>query len=71
MRAYRVEKKVAANGELYLNALPFQKGDLVEVIILTCEEKVHKLASISLRGKVIEYIDPTEPVAQNDWELLS
>ncbi len=33
MKAYRVEKQIATNGELKLSALPFQEGD-VEVIIL-------------------------------------
>ena len=70
MNAYRVEKKVAANGILQLDALPFQEGELVEVIILTREEKTRKPVSTSLRGKVIEYINPTEPVAENDWEVL-
>ncbi len=70
MNAYRVEKQVAANGILRLDALPFQEGDLVEVIILAREEKTSRPVSTSLRGKVIEYIDPTEPVAENDWGAL-
>ena len=56
MKAYRVEKKIAANGELKLNALPFQEGDEVEVIILS-HETVHHPGT--LRGKVIEYL-PTD-----------
>jgi hypothetical protein len=35
MKAYRVEKQIAANGELKLNALPFKEGDRAEVIILS------------------------------------
>ncbi len=62
MKAYRVEKQIAANGELKLSALPFQEGDKVEVIILS-----HGIGSRSgtpspLRGKIIEYLEPTEPV---------
>jgi hypothetical protein len=30
MKAYRVEKQIAANGELKLNALPFKEGDKVD-----------------------------------------
>ena len=37
MKAYRVEKQIAANGELKLSALPFKEGDKVEVIILSHE----------------------------------
>ena len=70
MKAYRVEKKVAANGILQLDALPFQEGELVEVIILAREAKTRKSTPTSLRGKVIEYTHPTEPVAENDWEVL-
>ena len=70
MEAYQVEKEVAANGILHLNALPFREGELVEVIVLARKGKVPKSAFSPLRGKVIEYIDPTEPVAQGDWEIL-
>ena len=70
MEAYRVEKRVATNGVLQLNALPFREGELVEVIVLGRKGEVWKAVPSPLRGKVIEYIDPTEPVAQDDWELL-
>ncbi len=70
MKAYRVKKKIAANGELKLNALPFQEGDEVEVIILSRKTGSDPVTSSPLRGKVIEYLDPTEPVAIEDWELL-
>jgi hypothetical protein len=47
--------------------LPFSKGELVEVIILSAEDKSDAAAISSLRGQVIEYKDPTEPVAEEDW----
>ena len=55
---------------MHLNALPFRKGELVEVIVLGRKEKMSKPVLSPLRGKVIEYIAPTEPIAQDDWELL-
>ena len=70
MKAYRVEKQIAANGELKLSGLPFKEGDTVEVIILLDETGSHPVTSSPLRGKVIEYLDPTEPVGEEDWELL-
>ena len=70
MEAYQVEKRVAANSILHLHALPFQEGELVEVIVFRRKSEVNKSISSPLRGKVIKYIDPTEPVAQDDWELL-
>jgi hypothetical protein len=69
MEAYRIEKRVARNGVLQLDALPFKEGDLVEVIVLGWKKKARQSNSSPLRGKVIDYIHPTEPVAQDDWEL--
>ncbi|MFH0995053.1 MAG: hypothetical protein V1844_06085 [Pseudomonadota bacterium] len=69
MEAYRIEKRVVRNGVLQLDALPFKEGDLVEVIVLGWKRNVSKSTSSPLRGKVIEYVDPAEPVAQEDWEL--
>ncbi len=70
MKAYRVQKKIAANGDLKLRALPFREGDEVEVIILSHEAIRPSATPSPIRGKVIEYLDPTEPVATEDWELL-
>lgn len=58
MEAYRIEKRVAANGVLHLDALPFREGELVEVIVLPQENRKLRTCSLSLRGKVIEYITP-------------
>ena len=70
MKAYRAEKQIAANGELKLSALPFKEGDKVEVIILSYGTGLHSVVPSPLRGKVIEYLDPTEPVAGENGELL-
>lgn len=48
MEAYRVEKRVATNGVLHLNALPFREGELVEVIVLRRKREVPKSASSPL-----------------------
>jgi hypothetical protein len=50
----------------------------VEVIILQPQTAQHQIKSLEtqntnlypLRGKVIRYDDPTEPVALEDWECL-
>jgi len=70
MEAYRPEKKVAANGALQLDALPFREGESVEVIVLPTEDRSAQPAAPSLRGSVIKYVAPTEPVAQDDWGAL-
>ncbi|MFP4033005.1 MAG: hypothetical protein ACLFRG_11395 [Desulfococcaceae bacterium] len=69
MKAYRVEKEIAADGVLQLDALPFLAGERVEIIILTREEN-HKGSPASIRGKVLKYIDPAEPVAEGDWDAM-
>lgn len=68
MKAYRTEKRVTANGALQLEALPFTAGELVEVIVLSRDEPGAERSPV--RGQVLEYIDPTEPVALDDWEAL-
>lgn len=69
MKAYRVEKEIAADGVLQLDALPFVAGERVEIIILARED-TYKANPASIRGKVLEYIDPTEPVAEGDWDAM-
>ena len=66
MRAYRVEKVVSQDGVLELRALPFRAGEVVEVIILSREDKVRGAHEFPLQGKVLHYEKPTEPVAQDD-----
>jgi hypothetical protein len=69
MRAYRVEQTLSEDGVLELRALPFQAGEIVEVIILSREDKVYETQSFPLQGQVLRYERPTEPVAQDDWEV--
>jgi hypothetical protein len=70
MRAYRVEKIVPQNGVLELSALPFQAGEMVEIIILSRENGLSRTALYPLKGKVLKYENPTDPVASDDWEVL-
>ncbi len=78
MNAHRIETILTENGTLTLRDLPFQKGDAIEVIILERRSLRQSEAPTShsesnpypLRGKVIRYDDPTEPVALEDWEVL-
>lgn len=70
MEAYRTEIRVIKTGVLQLENLPFKEGDWVEVIILGWEKKMDQSSASPLKGRVIQYIDPTEPVAQEDWEIF-
>ena len=70
MPAYRVEKTLSEDGVLELRALPFRAGEIVEVIILSREDRVCEAQDFPLKGKVLRYEKPTEPVVQDDWEVL-
>jgi len=69
MKAYRFEKRIAQEGSLSLEALPFEEGEWVEVIVLARRKVTSKKEAHSpLRGTVRKYEAPTEPVASNQWE---
>jgi hypothetical protein len=78
MNAHKIETSLTEDGTLVLKGLPFHAGDVVEVIILQPQIAQHQIKSLEtqntnlypLRGKVIRYDDPTEPVALEDWEYL-
>jgi hypothetical protein len=67
--AHRIETVLAEDGKLSLDNLPFRAGQTVEVIVLptvrTATPPDHPL-----RGTVLRYDRPTEPVAEPDWDAL-
>ena len=70
MEAYRFKTTLTQSGVLTLKNLPFQQGEIIEVIILQAGEPF-PTSAYTLRGSVREYLDPTEPVAQDAWECMS
>ncbi len=68
MQAYHVQTIVANDGTLKLNNLPFSAGVPVEVIILMRPTVLPKQNQYPLRHTPVTYLNPTEPVAQTDWE---
>jgi hypothetical protein len=68
MQAYRVETTVEQDGTLTLSNLPLRAGEAVEVIILVPPPVAVERQRYPLRGVPVQYIDPTEPVAQTEWE---
>jgi hypothetical protein len=69
MLAHRIEATVERDKTLTLENLPFHSGERVEVIVLSRSQEVSQQDPYPLRGTTIQYIDPTEPIAQNDWEI--
>jgi hypothetical protein len=70
MNVHRMEAVVGNGGSLLLEDLPFQAGDAVEIIILERPRKSETSNRYPLRGTPIEYVEPTEPVAEEDWDVL-
>jgi len=70
MQAYKVRSHVGEDGSVTVENLPFPAGEAVEVIVLSDARKLREQQRYPLRGTVIQYIDPTSPVAEDDWEAL-
>jgi hypothetical protein len=70
MQAYRVETTLKHDGTLTLRDLPFQAGEVVEVIILAQPPASPRQNRYPLRGRPVHYERPTEPVAQEHWDAL-
>lgn len=78
MIAYKKEATVDDDGALVLDGLPFSAGAEVEVIVLErkaasashADEALSDSEKYPLRGSVLRYDDPFEPVAVEDWEAL-
>lgn len=69
MQAHWRETTVGEHGELVLNGLPFEPGQPVEVLILS--KTPGAATSVrSLRDSVLEFREPLEPVAGEDWDAL-
>jgi len=66
--AHRIETVLREDGKLLLDQLPFQAGQAVEVIILPASRPTP--SGHALRGTVLRYDQPTDPVAEADWGAL-
>jgi hypothetical protein len=69
MQAHRIETTIGQDKTLTLENLPFYSGEQVEVIILS-RSRNESGNPYPLRGTPVQYTDPTEPVAQEDWEVI-
>lgn len=69
MVTHRIQAIVNHDKTLTLENLPFHSGEQVEVIILSHPRLESGQNRYPLRGTAIQYTDPTEPVAQDDWEV--
>lgn len=68
MQAHWRETTVGEHGELVLADLPFKPGQPVEVLVVSRAPAPDQGGT--LRGSVLEYRDPLEPVADEDWDAI-
>jgi hypothetical protein len=59
---------IAEEGTLAISGLPFAVGDKVEVIIRNLAEPTRQDEQYPLRGSLLRYTDPFEPVPPSAWE---
>ena len=71
MEAHWMNTTIGAHGELILENLPFKPGQHVAVLVLSGTAPSVGSRGKSLRDSVLEYRDPFEPVASEDWEALT
>nr|VFJ74120.1 MAG: hypothetical protein BECKFW1821C_GA0114237_105735 [Candidatus Kentron sp. FW] len=69
MKAYAYEHTMKENGMLTLKKLPFNIGEKIEVIIIPRPKHNPEKKRYPFWGKPITYPDPTDPVAEADWEI--
>jgi hypothetical protein len=69
MMAHRIETIVKQDRTLTLENLPFHSGEQVEVIIFSRPRRESQTNRYPLRGTIVQYTDPIEPVGQDDWEV--
>lgn len=68
MAAYKVATTLQQDGQLTLEHLPFRAGEQVDVLIVPAAARNGAGPTDTLRGTVLGYDDPTDPVAASDWE---
>ncbi len=66
--AHRIEVVLTEDGKVLLDQLPFRAGQAVEIIVLPANRPPP--LGPTLKGAVLRYDRPTDPVAEADWGAL-
>ena len=66
----RIETTVKEKGEISIKGLPFQTGEVVEVIIREQKRRKKRKNPYPLRGTPLRYDDPFGSVAEEEWAAL-
>lgn len=74
LQTHHIRATLTQDGTLTLDGLPFQAGESVEIIVRPRAASLEAASDPStrypLRGLVVPYDQPTEPVALEDWDAL-
>lgn len=70
MQVYGYELIMKKKGTLTIENLPFNAGEKVEVIIIPRSSRQPETKRYPFWGQPITYLNPTEPVAEADWEVF-
>jgi hypothetical protein len=70
VEAHWRETTIGEHGELVLGGLPFKPGQPVDVLVVSKTIGPVIAAGGSVRDSVLEFREPSEPVASEDWEAL-
>lgn len=68
-QVYSCEHTIKENGALTINNLPFNSGETIKVILIPRSKYKTEKKRYPFWGKPITYLNPTEPVAVDDWEV--
>lgn len=66
--AHRINVILSEDGKLALDHMPFRAGQAVEVIVLPIQSDAS--TGPDIKGTVLQYDQPTAPVAEADWSAL-
>jgi hypothetical protein len=64
MQTFHAETVVEKDGKLHLDHVPFSEGESVHVFVSSATT----VTKHPLKGSVLKYEQPLEPVAGEDWE---
>jgi len=72
MQVYADETTMGKGGMLTLKNLPFKDGEKVEVIVIprSRSQSTRSKKRHPFWGEPITYMNPTDPVAEDDWDAL-
>jgi hypothetical protein len=70
MQAYAYKLTLKKKGIITLKDLPINAGEEIEVIVIPRSGRHPDEKRYPFWGKPVTYLNPTDPVAETDWEVL-